>query len=189
MVAVKGPIVHLDIEDVFAGAVGSVFGKFILFVVAVWLGCSVGAAGMAVGAMVDAGTWRHLNGFWIWASPLLLFSIWALLNIPFLLFFLIRFIRDEGDGFLAWGIVIGVESLVVMAGWAHVFVHGWRPLTCAWFAWLILLIMLETGIWLIRQHLLNCWARNLGMLRAENAMRRALKEEQERSRMLLEDDH
>jgi hypothetical protein len=46
--------------------------------------------------------------------------------------------------------------------------------------------MLGTGIWLIRQHLINTWARRLGMLRAENAQKRAQKEEQERARMQQE---
>ncbi len=48
---------ELDIEDVVAGAVGSVLGRFVLFLVAVWLGCSVGVLGIIAGMMVEEGAW------------------------------------------------------------------------------------------------------------------------------------
>ena len=179
----------LDIEDVLAGAIASVFGRCLLFALAIWLGCTVSAVALLAGYMVEVESWSTgVHDSWIWASPLLLLNVWALLNIPFLLFFLVRFIRDESDDFLTFGIVVGVESLVVMAGWTHDLIHGWLPLAVAGFIWLALLIMLGTGIWLIRQHLINTWARRLGMLRAENAQKRAQKEEQERTRMQQEEE-
>lgn len=79
--------------------------------------------------------------------------------------------------------MVGVESLVVMAGWTDDLIHGWLPLAVAGFTWLTLVIMLGTGIWLIRQHLINTWARRLGMLRAENAQRHAQREDAERTRL------
>lgn len=181
--------VQLDFEDVLAGALGSVFGRFLLFVAAVWLGCTVGAAAMIAGHLAESGaSGIGVPSSWLLASPLMLLSSWALLNVPFLFYVLIRFIREEGDDFLTWGLVAGVQALAVMAGWAHTVLDGWLPLATAWGSLLVLLTMLGTGVWLIRQHLINSWARRLGMLRAENAMKRALKEEAERAQMQLEDD-
>ena len=178
----------LDVEDIITGAVGSVLGRFVLFLVAVWLGCSVGGAGIAAGDMAESGTWQVPTLFWLGAGPLLLFSSWAFLNIPFLMYFLMRFVRGDGDSYLTWGIVIGVQALVVMLGWVGDFVEKWVPMIIAWTTWLVLLVMIGTGIWLVRQHLINLWARDIGLLRAENAMRRAEQEEKERRRILLEDD-
>jgi hypothetical protein len=178
---------QLDVEDVLAGAVGSVFGRFILFVVAVWLGCTVGWTAMMAGTVAE-GTFEVNDLKWFWTAPLMLISSWAVLNVPFLLFSLMRFIRSEGDDYLTWGVVIAVESLAVMVAWVGDSVEGWLPLTVAWAAWLMFSIMLGTGIWLLRQHLINCWARDLGMLRAANAQRRAEREAEERERMSMEEE-
>jgi len=177
----------LDIEDVVAGAVGSVFGKFILFLVAVWIGCSVGVLGIIAGMMVEDGTWQIDGRMWFWLSPLLLFSTWLVLNVPFLIFQIVRFIRGDGDGYVTWGVVIAVESLMVMLGWAGDFTHEWLAKLTAWAVWLVVLTMVGTGIWLVRQMFINKWAQEIGMLRAANAQRRAEKEAEERERMRLED--
>lgn len=178
----------LDVEDIVAGAVGSVLGRMVLFVIAVWIGCSVGGAGIVAGSMAEAGTWQVPTGLWLLAGPLLLFSSWAFLNIPFLLYFLMRFVRSEGDSYLTWGIVIAMEALVVMLGWVGDFVDGWVPMTISWTACTLLLVMMGTGIWLIRQHLINLWARDMAMLRAANAQRRTDQEDEERKRLLMEED-
>ena len=47
-------------------------------------------------------------------------------------------------------------------------------------AWLVLLAMVETGIWLTRQMFMNRWAHRLAALSAENSMRRAERETQAR---------
>ncbi len=176
---------QLDIEDIIAGAVGSVVGRFLLFVAAVWTGCSVAVVAMVLGATVEHGLALHALG-WVLASPLLLFSVWALLNIPFLLISLIRYIRGEGDGYLTLGIVIGVEALCVMLGWGKDFMKGGWPLAAAWAAMLVLLVMIGAGIWLLRQYCINSWAQHIGMLRAENARKRAERESEERERFALE---
>ncbi|MGL5018142.1 MAG: hypothetical protein ACRDBP_08425 [Luteolibacter sp.] len=178
----------VDVEDVIAGAVGSVLGRMVLFAVAVWLGCGIGGAGILAGSMAENGTWQVPMWWFLWGGPLLLFSTWAFLNIPFLFYFLMRFVRGDGDSYLRWGIVIGVQALVVMLGWVRDFAEGWVPLIVAWGTCLLLLIMIGTGIWLVRQHLINLWARDMAMLRAENAQRRAEREDEERQRMKLEED-
>lgn len=178
---------NLDIEDIFAGVFGSIIARGILFLLAVWIGCTIGAAALMAGVCISEGSlqWGSL-GFYLFASPLLLFSVWAFLNIPFLLFAFIYFIRSEGPIYRAWGIVVGVESLAVMAGWASTFVTGWLPLVASWIIWAVLLGMLETGVWLIYQSRVNAWARDLGMLRAASAQRRAEKEAEEHARIVLE---
>lgn len=178
----------LDVEDILAGAVASVLGRLVLFIVAVWLGCCVGGAGIVAGTMAENGSWRPESLLFLWAGPLLLFSTWAFLNIPVLFFFLLRFIRNDGDSYLNLGIVIGLQALVVMLGWSADFVDGWLPLVVAWATCLLLLTMIGTGLWLVRQHLINLWARDMAMLRAENAQRRAERESEERRRMELEED-
>jgi hypothetical protein len=177
---------QLDIEDVIAGAIGSVIGRVLLFCAAVWLGCSIGAAGMIVGEMIHSRTWDVSIGFWIWASPLLIFSVWWPLNIPFVFFALIHFIRSESAGCRAWGVIVGVESLAVMAGWTHVFVSGWIPLGCAWLAWAVLLAMLETGVWSIPRMCHKRWACELEALHANHERRRVEVVAAERERILQE---
>lgn len=178
---------NLDIEDIFAGVFGSIIARGILFLLAVWLGCTIGAAALMAGVFISEGSLQVGRlGFYLIASPLLLFSVWAFLNIPFLLFSFIYFIRSEGPIYRAWGIVVGVQSLAVMAGWASTFVVGWLPLVASWIIWAVLLGMLETGVWLIYQSRVNAWARDLGMLRAASAQRRAEKEAEEHARIVLE---
>jgi hypothetical protein len=174
---------NLDIEDVFAGVFGSILGRALLFLLAVWLGCSIGAAGSIVGAMLLERAFLIEGLHLLWASPILIFSVWGLLNIPFLLFAFIYFIRSEDAGFRAWGIIVGVESLMVMAGWASYFAREWLPITAAWLTWALLLTMVETGVWLIYQAGVNAWARDIGTLRAANAQRRAQRESEEDDRI------
>ena len=178
---------NLDIEDIFAGVFGSIIARGILFLLAVWIGCSIGAGALMAGVFISEGSIQLENlGLYLVGSPLLIFSTWGLLNIPFLLFAFIYFIRSEGAIYRAWGIVVGVESLAVMAGWASTFVIGWLPLVASWIIWAVLLGMLETGVWLIYQSRVNAWARDLGMLRASSAQRRAESEAEEHARMVLE---
>jgi hypothetical protein len=177
---------NIDVEDVFAGVFGSILGRSILFVLAVWLGCAIGAAGLIVGMMVLERSIMLHQLHYLWASPLLIFSMWGLLNIPFLLFSFIYFIRSENAGYRAWGIIVGVESLLVMAGWAGDFAKEWLPITAAWLTWALILAMVETGVWLIYQAGVNSWARDIGALRAANAQRRALRESEENARIKLE---
>lgn len=178
---------ELDVEDVLLSTVGSVLGKFALFLVAVWIGCTLAAAGLVMGMMVDQGTWRISGGWWMWLSPLLLCSSWALLNIPFLIFYLVRFIRADENSYVTWGVVIAVESLAVILGWSRYFVHGVLPFIVAIAAWLLLLSSAEMGIWLVRRKLMKKWALEMELLREANAERRAEQVVVERERMRQEE--
>lgn len=168
-----------DVEDVFAGAFGSVIAKSLIFAAAVWIGCSLGVAGFLAGALAHGQVWRSEFSFWLWASPIYLVSYWGIPNLAFLLVSLTYFILSERSSYLAWGVVLGVESLVVMAGWAHVFGKNPFGITIAWLVWIALLIMIETGVWLVRSIIVSSWARRLGTLRAENARHHAAKNTQE----------
>lgn len=178
-------VVRIDIEDVIAGVVGSLIGRSLLFCFAVWLGCIVGSAGLFAGMIIQHPTWEP-KVVVIWFTPLMTFNMWWLLNIPFGLFAFIYFIRSESAGCLAWGVVAGVESLDVMAGWAHVYFHKWLPLACAWLAWAVLLAMLECGVWVAYLLYCNRNLREVEHVRRQNARRRAAAEAMERQHVVGE---
>jgi hypothetical protein len=165
---------QLDVEDIFAGVFGSILGRWFLFVVAVWIGCWVGVVGLLAGNYFGGASPSpgNLIGFLLFA-PTLLLSLWGVANVPFLLFSFIYFIRSESIGYKAWGIVIAVESLTVMAGWAKEPFGGSLAHLVPWLAWLVGLVMAETGVWLIAQVARNRWVRQLEELKAENAQRNA----------------
>jgi hypothetical protein len=172
---------QLDVEDIFAGVFSSILGRWLLFIVAVWIGCWVGLTGLVAGSYSWGGRLDIEEVIERLAlAPTLLLSLWGVLNVPFLLFSFIYFIRSESVGYKAWGIVIGVESLTVMAGWARYKSGGGWELLVAWLAWLVVLVMVETGVWLIAQMVRNRWARQLDALRSENAQRNAAAEAERR---------
>lgn len=160
--------------------------QLLLFASAVLVGCTLGALALIAG---DFGTSYHGALGWlgdVWAWPLLLLSAWLLPNIVVLGGGLGYFLMSENAGFKAWGMVVALESFFVMAGWARDFQSAW-PITIAWVSWLVLLGLVETGVWLIRQMLINRWARELAVLKMENVRRRPEKEAAERSQMSHED--
>ena len=65
---------------------------------------------------------------------------------------------------------MGFESLFVMLGWGLGF-HDMKDTTLAWSCWLVLLVMVETGIWLDRQMRTNRWARGLKRQRRRSTSR------------------
>jgi hypothetical protein len=178
---------QLDLEDILAGTVGRILVKLFLFVSAVWVGCSLGALALVAGR---CGTsWYNALGWLgnVWASPLLLFSVWLLPNIVVLGGGIGYFMLSDNTGYKAWGVVVALESFFVMAGWSMDLYTAW-PITIAWISWLVLLGMVETGIWLVRQMQTNRWARELAVLNMENAYRRAEREAAERLQMSKEHD-
>ncbi|MEX1114195.1 MAG: hypothetical protein WEB53_03030, partial [Akkermansiaceae bacterium] len=88
---------NLDIEDIFAGVFGAIIARAILFLLAVWSGCSIGAGALMAGVLIGEGSLQVGQlGLYLFASPLLIFSVWGFLNSFFLLFAFIYFIRSEG---------------------------------------------------------------------------------------------
>jgi hypothetical protein len=166
---------QLDPEDVFAGTFGRIALRFLLFVSAVWIGSMVGGAALAIGSSLDS--WRSALSdiYWIWASPAFLVSTWLILNAFVLLGGLAYFMISESDGILAWGILAGLESFFVVAAWASE-LDKMESILLAWISWLVLLVMIETGVWLIRQMLTNRWARQLAILNMENSRNNAERE-------------
>lgn len=165
---------ELDIEDVFSAAFSSMLGRLVLFGIAILLACVPAFGGILAAGIVHGMSFSfEVLGFLGYLPLCLILSPWAVLNIPFLLLYLMRFLRMEGDAYVDFGVLMGGESLVLMLDRATGDSSEWLELTVAWFTWLLLLIMAETGIWLIRQYFINLWARDLGILRAENAQRNA----------------
>lgn len=165
---------QLDIEDVLSGVFGRISSHALYLLSAIWIGSMIG------GSAILAGEWlyspRSFHGLgWVWVSPYLLFNMGIVLNAAFLGFITIYVMHSDNSGFAVWGVVVGVESLFAMFG------INFHPLpalyqVASWGAWLVLLTMAETGVWLIRNARMNRWAREMMELSAENALRRAERE-------------
>ena len=164
--------VDFDLEDILAGTFGRIIRQAFLFATAVWTGCMLGGLALVIG--ICGYSW-HEALEWLpklWMSPLLLFSLWLLANLPVLLCGLVYFIISEDAGFTAWGVLVALESFFVMAAGSSR-LHSNGPIAVAWISWLILLGILETCVWLIHRRLEKRWARELAILKLENARRRA----------------
>jgi hypothetical protein len=161
-----------DPVDVGAGAVGFFFRRIPLLVLAVWGGSMAGAGGLAAGLL--AGGNAPSIDLLRWA-PVLLFSDWGMLNLPILLVAFIYFATSDGDGYVPWIWLVGVECLIVMLG------HGWRlggwlPWTAAVAACLVLVGMAATAAFFLRQWNADRWARHLAAVNAANAERLAARD-------------
>ncbi len=96
----------------------------------------------------------------------------------------------DGLGYLSWGILVGVESLFVLLGFSFGYGVGFSSpanMAIAWVLWLVLLAMVETGLWLVFNWRQSIWARNLAELRAENAMAHAERNARNQNPRLPED--
>lgn len=164
----------IDFGDVFASGIGWLIKQLFLFVASIWLGCTMGGAALLAGRLADG--WSF-DADLILYSPALLLTLWLIPNVCFLGAAIYWFVRNETNTPLACGILAGVEALVAVAGKTGR-LHGWLPLSVAWVTCVVLIAMMGTGLWFLRQWQINRWAIELEGLKAENAMRRAeLKEE------------
>ena len=161
----------IDFGDVFASGIGWLLKQLFLFTASIWLGCTMGAAALIAGQLSggDSASFGLLLG-----SPALLLTLWIIPNVCFLGAAIYWFVRAETNTPLACGIIAGGEALIAVAGWVG---GDWLPITVAWLTCLVLIVMMATGLWFIRQWLINRWAGEIAMLKAENAMRRAELEE------------
>ncbi|MES2439006.1 MAG: hypothetical protein V4584_08060 [Verrucomicrobiota bacterium] len=158
---------QLDFEDILSGAFGRIIALFLFIVSAVWVGSLVGGIAWMVGR---SGFSQLPSIFDLFMSPLLLINLWIIPNVALLAIMTSYLLVSDESGHAAWGVIVGFESLFVMLGWCLNF-SGVKDTALAWSCWLVLLVMLETGIWLDRQMRTNRWAREMAQLRAENAMR------------------
>lgn len=166
---------QLDFEDILAGT----FGRLVLFSLfllsAIWIGSTIGGLALVVGRWDFSFDALSASLDVLWWSPVLLINLWIVPNVAFLAAMMVYLLVSENTGYVAWGAIVGIESLFVMLGWAHHSSPAYH-ITVTWGAWLILLAMVETGIWLVRQMKMNRWAREMAELSAENAMIRAERE-------------
>jgi uncharacterized membrane-anchored protein YitT (DUF2179 family) len=176
---------NLDIQDVLASAVGSVVGRFFIFLAAIWLGCSVSLLAM-VSMNHEIMDDKAVAAVALLVSPFMLFSVWAFLNVPFLIFYLYRFLRGEGDGFWIFGLVIAVEAVFCFLGYGTTIPqrpsHVWLAIVYGF----SLVALMELIIFQIRRKLIEKWEREIEQLREANALRAAEKLAAERERMSLE---
>ena len=157
----------IDFGDVFASGIGWLLKQLFLFAGSIWLGCSMGAAALIAGELADGNSadFRLLIG-----SPALLMTFWIVPNVCFLGAATYWFVRAETNTPLACGIIVAGETLIVVAGWVH---GQWLPITVTWITCVVLIVMMASGLWFLRQWQINRWAGEIAALKAENAMRRA----------------
>lgn len=164
---------RLDIEDVLSDTFSRGVMSILFFISAIWFGSMIGGLAWLI------GNERSFNIFELdlsqtFHSLLLLINLWIVPNVAFLAIMLIRvFVNDDGMSHMTWGVIIGMESLFVMLGWCLNFSSDPKGSLIAWSTWLLLLGMIETGVWLHAQMRRNRWARAMVELSAENAMLRA----------------
>lgn len=163
----------IDFGDVFASGIGFLFKQLFLFLLAIWAGCTAGAIALIAGAFADSGRLIADALLVMFGSPILLLSPWILPNIIFLAFMAVWFVRSDDRPYLSWGIVAGIEALIVVAGQIEEFDGNWLAITVAGLVCLVMMGMVGTGLWFLRQWHINRWANELTMLKAENAVRRS----------------
>ncbi|RYD41218.1 MAG: hypothetical protein EOP85_13035 [Verrucomicrobiaceae bacterium] len=163
---------QLDFEDILAGSVGRILLLILFLVSSILMGGIVGGIAWAAGRH-GLDPFQMVEGM-LW-GPLLLINLWLIPNAFFVVSMLVYLLVNDEFSHTAWGIIVGFESLFVMLGWGLRF-PSTNDTVIAWTCWAVLLVMVETGIWLHRQMRINRWAREMAELSAENAMRRAERE-------------
>ncbi len=179
---------QIDFEDILAGSIARMMLVSLFLVSGIWLGSAIG--GFAV-VVAEGGIFDVLDPSLVFLSPLLLINLWIVLNGFFLVGMLIWIFVADGLGYLSWGILVGVESLFVMLGFSFGYGVGFSSpanMVIAWGLWLVLLAMVETGVWLVCYWRRSIWARQLAELRAENAMIRAERDATANDQQSPEDD-
>lgn len=162
----------IDFGDVFASGIGFVFKQIFLLLLAIWAGCIAGAISLLAAEAAASGKFNMDSLRIIIASPMLLLSIWVIPNILLLGIAAYLFVHTEAPPYVSWGVVVGLEAVLVLAGNLGRVADGWLSLSVAWVSYVVLLGMVGTGLWFLRQWHINRWANELTMLKAENAVRR-----------------
>lgn len=163
---------QLDFEDVLASSVGRITAIALFFVSAIWAGSWIGGLAVIIGKVSFWGGSPHFDLDALIYGPVLLLNVWLIPNVAFLAILLIYVLVSDGMSHVTWGVLVGMESLFLMLGWCLDFADPKEPII-SWSCWLVLLGMVETGVWLHCQMRRNRWVRAMAELSAENAMLRA----------------
>jgi hypothetical protein len=119
-------------------------------------------------------------------SPIMLFSSWAVLNVPFLIFYIFSFLRGEGDSYRVYGLVLAVEAMVCLLGDGKQFLPTGLEFVACLVLWLCLIGLVEFAIWKLRCHNIEKLERDIELVREKNARARGEKLAADRERMCLE---
>ena len=165
----------LELENLLARELVRFFHLVLFILSAVW-----------VGSMVSGLAWFFGN--WdltpddllfaiaaLWSAPALLMNEGIILNFGLLVLGTTILFLTDRTGYGEWGVIVGIESIFALFG------KGYRyepvsVLVITALSWLVLLVMVETGVWLIRHMRMNRWVREWAALSAENALHRAERE-------------
>lgn len=166
---------QLDLEDILAGTFGRIVVAFFFALSALWVGSVIGGVALTFGEYFNAPFELMKALMDVWASPRFLVNIYLIPNLALLAVAAGVLFATDRLGWISWGILVAMESSFVMFGLDYEYRSG-VEIAVAWSVWLVLLAMVETGIWLLRGMQRNRWVRGLAALNAENAMRRAERE-------------
>jgi hypothetical protein len=161
--------VKYEADDLIAWLFDRQLSMFQFFASALWVGSMASGLALCVPFFFQL---KFGMFFLVPLSPMLLFNILIVPNAALLALMCARYLTNDGLGFFAWGMLVAAESVFALLSVAEELrsVHeGVLVLIC----WLVILTMVETGVWLIYQWRKNIWVRNLFEISAENSMRRA----------------
>jgi len=161
-----------DFEDAFAKGCGWLPRRATFILSSLVVGSQVGGASLLAGIATAKGKFHGEMFLMFFASPVLLISNWLCLNIFVLIFALVWFWRSDALSFRGWGIFAGLESVFSVLGLINE-VQGPRAVIVTWVTWLLLNVMMGTGLWFLKQWQMNHWAGEIAMMKAENASRLA----------------
>lgn len=170
-----------DPLDVFGGAVGSIFKRLLYFASAIWTGCIVGVLAVIASFLASGGTGGSGVIWYFVLAPLGLINGWIAVNFLTVAIGLAYSVRAADPGYKGWMILAGAASLGVKLG--EGFSGKWLPLAAGWISWLVLLVMLGAGVWMLCQYFISRWAHHLLEVQAETTVRGIERDEIVRARL------
>jgi hypothetical protein len=172
-----------DPLDVIGGALGSIIKRLLYFASAVWIGSMVGVVSSLVAYLISGGT-PETGMLWAFLfAPLVMINSWIALNFLIIAVGLAYSIWATDPGYRGWMILAVASSIGVKMDAKNTFGGAWLPVTAGWVCWLVLLVMLGTGVWMVCQYFLSSWAHHFHHVQAENVGRGATREEIAKARL------
>ena len=166
---------EIDFADIFANGIGNLLLSFLVLLGALWVGHFAGELSVIAGGLADGYLRSPLLS--LLSHPYEAILTWILPGLMGLGAVWLKFGRLDGSGGILWGILVGLIALG-RVGFEVERLDAWLPITVAHATCVVLIGMICTGLWFLRQWQVNRWATEMAMLQAENAARRSQLEEE-----------
>ncbi len=141
------------------GDFDSIPWRCVIYIGAVWLACSIGAAGLFAAESVRSGRCDYEQlALFLWHAPLLLVAgnEWMLLTLPLFCLGAVIFILSLKLRYRDWGVLIAVSSFLAMVPLMAEAHSAGKTMAAAWLTWAVLLVQTELGLWLLPKMEKNC---------------------------------